>query len=233
MTIAQAAVVGQTETKVRTPDIEFAVSIETHGRSRPRTGETVAAMSTESSPDGSQLSVVDVPVTQVVVSNGPTGTVPAAFGELFADEHVRLLRLAFLISGDHDQAEEAVAEAFARCYPRWRRGGVDNGPAYLRTAVVNELRRRGRRTTTLEKRLRATTPTAGEGQFDEAAAERDVLVRALQELPVQQRAAVVLRFYDDRSEAETAALLGVSAGAVKTHVHRGLIRLRSLLGSDE
>ena len=68
--------------------------------------------------------------------------------------------------------------------------------------------------------------------LDHDTVERDAVHEALLRLPLRQRTAVVLRFYEDRSERETAAILGVSPGTVKTHVHRALEQLRTLLEED-
>lgn len=157
----------------------------------------------------------------------------ADFASSFHDHHERLLRIAFLLSGDHDLAEDVVADAFVKAYPHLVRGGVDDPGAYLRRAVVNGFKRQiGRRV--LERRERSRNlRVVGPGSFEDQAVEHDRLLTALGELPLRQRAVVVLRFYDDRSETETADLLGISAGSVKTHSHRGLTRLRTILTEEQ
>jgi RNA polymerase sigma-70 factor (sigma-E family) len=153
----------------------------------------------------------------------------ASFDRLFRDEHVGLLRFAYLLCGDHHRAEDAVAEALARTWPRWRDGAVDDPRAYVRRAVVNELRGRARRALVRRRHddRRVVEPAGPRLEHD--AVERDLVLDALQRLSLRQRAAVVLRFYEDRSEQETADLLGISPGTVKTHVHRALEQLRTLL----
>jgi len=143
--------------------------------------------------------------------------------------HARLLKLAGLLCGDREQAEDAVAEAFARTYPRWQRGVVRDEGAYLRRAVINEVKKGSRRTSS----FRASGSPWVVPSLDTMVSEHDRVWRALLTLPVRQRAAVVLRYLDDLSEAQTAEILGVPAGTVKSNVSRGLARLRTLLSEGE
>ena len=150
---------------------------------------------------------------------------------LFAAHHERLLRIAFLLSGDDRLAEDLVADAFAKAYRHLARGRVDDPGAYLRRAVVNGWKRQlGRLVRDRERarRLRIGWDPA----FEETSVERDRVLAALATLPARQRAVVVLRFLDDMSEADTAAALGISPGSVKTHSHRALTRLRTVLEED-
>jgi RNA polymerase sigma-70 factor (sigma-E family) len=155
-----------------------------------------------------------------------------SFDRLFRDEHVGLLRFAYLLCGDHHRAEDAVAEALARTWPRWRGGGIDDPKAYVRRAIVNELRGRARRASVRRRHDDRRRVEPAVRLLDHDAAERDAVHEALLRLPLRQRAAVVLRFYEDRSEQQTADLLGVSPGTVKTHVHRAIEQLRTLLEED-
>ncbi len=159
-------------------------------------------------------------------------TPPVSFDRLVRDEHAGLLRFAYLLCGDHHRAEDAVAEALARTWPRWRAGGIDDGKAYVRRAIVNELRGRARRAGVRRRHDDTHVVEPPARRLDHDAVERDVVHDALLQLPLRQRAAVVLRFYEDRSEQQTADLLGVSPGTVKTHVHRALEQLRTLLEED-
>jgi len=156
-----------------------------------------------------------------------------AFAALFREERAAVLRLATLLLGDPDAAADVVADAFARMYPHWRRGRVDDPAAYLRRAVVNGVRGRWRR--------RTRTPVAvpvldGDGvpiaDLSGPATDRVAVQRALLALPPRTRAAIVLRFLDDLSEADTAAALGISVGTVKSSVSRGLVRLRGALEEE-
>ena len=145
--------------------------------------------------------------------------VASTFEALYADEVDAMARLAFLMVGSEEQAEELVHDAFARLYERWDR--VDNPGGYLRTCVVNACRDRLRRRS-VERRHPTASPTAETSATDDLA---DVLAA----LPYKQRAAVVLRYYEDRSEADIAELLGVRPGTVKSLLHRGLASLREVI----
>ena len=81
-----------------------------------------------------------------------------AFARLFASEHASVLRLAYVLTGDGGLAEDVVADAFAAMYPRWKSGKVDDPVAYLRRAVVNQIRGRFRRNTTRRKFERSARP---------------------------------------------------------------------------
>jgi RNA polymerase sigma-70 factor (sigma-E family) len=159
-----------------------------------------------------------------------TGAGPERYAAVYRAHLEPLLRFAWLLCGDRHQAEDVVAEAFARVFPQWRRGNVSEPYAYLRRAVVNEVTSRGRRRV-LEAReeRRRSGSRRGAGRLDELVAERGVVVEALRRLPVRQRAVLVLRYYDDLTEREVADLLGLSVGTVKSHAARGLERLRAEL----
>ena len=149
-----------------------------------------------------------------------------SFEEFFVDRSAAATRLAYLLSGDLHVAEDAAAAAFANVYVSWDRG-IRNPPAYLRRAVVNEVnsrfRRRGVERAHLHQVADAPTRPAG---FDDDLATQDEVVRAVAALPPRQRAVVVLRYYEDLSEAEIAAAMGISTGTVKSNAARALDRLR-------
>ena len=156
------------------------------------------------------------------------------FVTAFVEQQAGVYRLAVLLCGDRRRAEDVVAEAFARAYPHWQRGRVDDLGAYLRQIVVNEVAGRGRRLT-LERREQerqrgATLPEVA-GVAD-LVAERDRVLRALATLAPRQRAVVALRFYEDRTEADIASILGVSVGTVKSQLSRALSRLRARMEED-
>ena len=155
------------------------------------------------------------------------------FDRLYRDEHIGLLRFAYLICGDHHQAEDAVADALAKTWPRWRTGHINDPKAYIRRAIVNEVRGRARRAGTRRRHedRRRIEPEVRSVADD--AVERDLVHHAVLQLPLKQRAVVVLRIYEDRSERETAELMAVSPGTVKTHLHRAMEQLRALLTEEE
>ena len=150
---------------------------------------------------------------------------------LHSRHYAELVRIAFGLTGDWPLAEDLVQEAFIRTWRRWDRiRNVDSAPAYLRTAVVNlsrsSLSRRAR-----ERRLLQSFEDPHDLETS-VTATADVL-RALAQLPHRKRACVVLRYYMDMSEAETAAILGISVGTVKSQTSKALQRLRSSLGEPE
>jgi RNA polymerase sigma-70 factor (sigma-E family) len=146
-----------------------------------------------------------------------------------ADSSTRLLRSAYLLSGDRASAEDLLQLTLIRTAGHWR--AAQRAPElYARRVLVNLLRDRRRRT------MRRVT----ERPFDDAAvvevadhadavAGRSEVILALGRLPAEQREVLVLRFYADLSVAETAAVTGVSAGTVKSRTSRALARMRDLL----
>jgi RNA polymerase sigma-70 factor (sigma-E family) len=152
------------------------------------------------------------------------------FREFFASRSAALLRTAYLLTGDRQHAEDLLQTALMRCYARWSR--VESPEAYVRRALVTTA------TGWRRRRWQGEVPTADlpeDATADEVTpvdVRADVL-RLLAQLGPRQRAVVVLRFYEDRSESEVAALLGVSVGTVKSQASRGLARLRTVLESGD
>lgn len=162
-----------------------------------------------------------------------TGTDADSFAAVFNAHHRRAVRLAYLMVGDHHQAEDIVSDAFAKVYVQWRKGRVEDVGAYLRRAVANEANSKLRRRY-LERReaSKRSGDARGVRMVDEHAAEQDQVWQAIQRLPERQRAAVVLRYYEDLPEAQVADVLGVSVGTVKSQTSRGLARLQELLATS-
>ena len=164
---------------------------------------------------------------------GDVGTADEEFDRLYQAERDGLFRLALLICGDRQRAEDAVADAFVRVLPWWRRGIVERPAHYLRRALVNELTSGFRRRTVARRHAdRQWGDDRGERTVEVAVSDRDTLRRALSDLSAGQRAALALRFYEDMTEADVAAVLGVSVGTVKSRVARALDRLRLLLDEE-
>jgi RNA polymerase sigma-70 factor (sigma-E family) len=148
-----------------------------------------------------------------------------------------LVSTAYLITTDRGIAEDCVQDAMARVHRHWRRVRQDGNPAaYAHQAVVNAALSWRRR-----RRIREV-PLSPIDQSGRAAAEQvdqsisgvdPALLTALRSLPPQMRAAVALRYLEDRSEAETARLLGCSVGTVKSSTSRGVARLRTALAASE
>lgn len=149
--------------------------------------------------------------------------------EFVAARGPALLRSAFLLTGDRHLAEDLVQAALVKLAPRWRRVSAGGDPeSYVRKIIYHEhlnwWKRRGRHV------YPSAEPPEPAGHPDMAdSAVRSMLLRqALGKLTAKQRAMIVLRFYEDRSESETAHLLGCSVGTVKSQTHRALARLRAL-----
>ncbi len=127
---------------------------------------------------------------------GPPRTANATDGyrAVFQEHHTRLVRFAYLLSGDRHAADDLAADAFARVFPHWCRGSVDDPGAYLRRTVVNLVRERARRSLVRDIRPVAEPdpgPVDGvEGRTD----ERERLLAALRHLSEEQRLVIVLRF---------------------------------------
>ena len=138
------------------------------------------------------------------------------FERLYRTEYEGMVRLAVLLLRSREPAEEAVHDAFAKVYERWPK--LTNPGGYLRTCVVNRCRDLGRRRRLERDRTVASEQSTELESFD--------LVDALARVPMDRRVALVLRFYDGLSEQETAAVLGVPIGTVKSRVSRGLAQLR-------
>lgn len=150
-----------------------------------------------------------------------------AFGDIVAAEHDRAMRLAYLLAGDREAAEDALAEAFARTYEKWRAGKVDDVGPYLRRAVHNQVKNQRRAMARLRRHeQRRRGDDRGQGTPAGHVAARGAMVDLLDQLPYRQRAAIVLRYYEDCSEAEIAEALGVRPGTVKSLISRGLSALR-------
>ena len=150
----------------------------------------------------------------------------AEFERLVATRTSALVRTAYLMTGDWQQAEDVVQTALAKTYLRWHRlRDPAAAEAYTRTVLARACTRAWRR------RWRGEVPTldvpdvAG-ADGSAATDERVVLARALSSLPAPHRAVLVLRFYEDMSEAETARLLGCAVGTVKSRTSRALAALR-------
>jgi RNA polymerase sigma-70 factor (sigma-E family) len=151
------------------------------------------------------------------------------------DEFVRartpsLLRAAFLLTGDQHLAEDLVQSALARTHRAWRRlHRSENAEAYTRK-IMYHLQVAWWRRPRVAESLSASVPEQRAAGLDpgDRVAINTTLREALQRLTRNQRAVLVLRFFEDRTEAETAETLGVSVGTVKSQTARALAALRRL-----
>ncbi|GAA4508811.1 MULTISPECIES: SigE family RNA polymerase sigma factor [Nonomuraea] len=133
----------------------------------------------------------------------------------------RLLRTAYLLTGDWGLAEDLLQESLTKAWFAWPR--VDEPEPYVRRVLVTTY------TSWWRRRWRAEVPSASLPDFpvrDDDAGERAELWRAVRGLPARQRAVIVLRFYEDLPVAEVAALLGCGTGTVKSQTAKALAKLR-------
>ncbi|WP_194906711.1 SigE family RNA polymerase sigma factor [Catenulispora rubra] len=149
----------------------------------------------------------------------------AEFHEFVTARWSRLVRTAYLLTGHRHDAEDLAQNTLVQVYQGWGRVRMSESPdAYVHKIMVrcNGHRFRKRR---VAERL-GDPPEGGMSDATDQVAQRHALVAALQDLPRKQRAIVVLRFWSDLTERETAGVLGCSVGTVKSQTHRALARLR-------
>ncbi len=155
------------------------------------------------------------------------------FEEFAAAALPGLLRFGHVLTGDPLRAEELVQQALVSTWQRWKRIQHDQPYAYVRRAMVHTHTswwRRSRRETPLPVGF---DPAGASGpDLASLSAERDRTFSALRLLPPRQRAVIVLRYYEDLSEADIAAVLGCSPGTVKSQASRALRTLRTHLSPD-
>ena len=144
------------------------------------------------------------------------------FAAYYAARYRALRRTAYLLCGDWHEAEDLTQAAFVRLYLAWGRVRADGAHAYARRVLVNEFlgRRRRRREEPVDPLPDRPVQPAGSPE------DRVDLSAALRAVPVQQRAVVVLRYWEGLSVEQTAALLRVAPGTVKSQAARGLAALR-------
>jgi RNA polymerase sigma-70 factor (sigma-E family) len=163
-----------------------------------------------------------VTLVEVGVSDEPDAP---EFADWVIARRGSLLRTAWLLTGDVGRAEDLVQTALLKCWPKWRRisrmADIDGYVrAVMTTTYLSWWRRRWRGEVPTERLPEPTAATVDPGH-------RDSLVRALARLPRGQRTAVVLRFAEDLSEAQTAEVMGCSVGTVKSQTSRALTALRA------
>jgi RNA polymerase sigma-70 factor (sigma-E family) len=153
----------------------------------------------------------------------------AVLEELLIARGERLLRAAIMLAGSHADGEDLLQAALERVYRHW--GRIDGDPeGYLRRTLYHLAADGWRRNGMLHDRLRLLRQPAGAPDETSAVDQRDELLRLLRELPPRQRTAVILRYWEELTEAEAARLMGCSVGNVKSSASRGLRRLRELSG---
>jgi RNA polymerase sigma-70 factor (ECF subfamily) len=165
------------------------------------------------------------------VASAPGG-IDEEFREFVAARSAALLRTAYLLAGDWASAEDLLQISLTKTYLAWRRlGHIEAVEPYTRRVLVNSATSWWRRRWHGERPTEVLPERAADDGVDHRL-ERDLLWRAVLTLPARQRAVLVLRFYEDQSEVDTAALLGVSVGTVKSQCARALAALRKRLAEQ-
>ena len=156
----------------------------------------------------------------------------AAFHDFVAARSSSLFRTALLVMGDHQLAQDLLQESLVKTYVAWPRlRDVSNAEAYARRVIVTTSSSWRRRRSFHERPVEALPDTVVVDVADMIAGHTDLWTQ-LHALPPRQRAAVVLRYCEDVSEARTAELMGCSVGSVKRHASHGLAKLRDRMGAQ-
>lgn len=151
------------------------------------------------------------------------------FSALVQSRGPALLRLAYLLTGHQQDAQDLLQTALSKAYAAWSRlQAPEAGESYIRTIMVREAARARRRHWDRRETLVADPPELPSPSRDEEGHPSEMW-RALAELPPGQRAVIVLRYYEQLSEGEIAAVLGCSRGTVKSQASKGLAKLAERL----
>ncbi|MFI5956290.1 SigE family RNA polymerase sigma factor [Cryptosporangium sp. NPDC051539] len=157
----------------------------------------------------------------------PTTPTTASFDDYVAARGTALLRFAYLLTGDYHLAEDMLQEALAKVHRRWSHLDDAGRPtAYVQKAILHQYLSWRRRRSSGETPI-ASAPERPTVDHAEQHADRTELWHALSTLPRQQRAVLVLRFYEDLDDTEIARLVGCSVATVRSHASRGLAALRT------
>ena len=149
-----------------------------------------------------------------------------AFAEFVRSSAPSLTRTAWLLTGDRGHAQDLVQNAYAKTLQAWGRLDAEGALAYTRRAVITGNIDRWRRTKG-EVAVGLDFDRPAPGSFEDRVADRDRVARMLATLTPTQRRVVVMRYYEDLTEAQTAEALGMTVGAVKAASHRAMSALRS------
>ncbi|GAA1815876.1 SigE family RNA polymerase sigma factor [Luedemannella flava] len=150
------------------------------------------------------------------------------FDEFVVARRAALSRTAYLLTGDHHLAQDLLQVALSRVATHWRRLRDGAPDAYARRIMVNELTSWRRRRRYHERPVDVVDDEPDPGDLSQAVVRRVLVGRAMARLTPKQRAVLVLRFYEDLSEAATAEALGCSLGTVKSQTHQALARIRAV-----
>jgi RNA polymerase sigma factor (sigma-70 family) len=180
---------------------------------------TEGAVARDVEEDDPEMDAAIDPKIDIEIEVAASSATPVTFTELYTREFVPLVRLATLLTGRVELARDIVQDAFVKLHVKWP--GVRDPSAYVRRSVVNGCRSYHR-----WERRRRGRPTPDEPSVDLAV---DHTLAALERLPHKQRAALVMKFYEGRTEREIADALGCRPGSVGPMVGRALERMRVVL----
>lgn len=167
----------------------------------------------------------DQPGPELLISH--SSAAESTFSAWVGEHQRSLLAFAQLVSGDAHSAEDLLQGALAKAYLKWARlSAADQSPhGYVRRIIVNDNASLWRRAWKRREQSTDAVPDRAFALTD----EHDTIWAAVQTLPLRQRTVIALRFYSDLSVADTAAAMGCSTGAVKTHTSRAMAKLRESL----
>jgi RNA polymerase sigma-70 factor (sigma-E family) len=214
--------------EVREPQFAAGYDLEAGlDRYRAWLGEHTVGAASEPAAD------VTMPLRAVATQSG-AWSADLAVIELYTVQYKALVRLAAMLVRDTSTAEEVVQDAFIAMHDGWHRlKDAEKALAYLRQAVVNRSRSVLRHRMVVEKNAPKPAPDMPSAEHGAMALlERSAVIAALRDLPERQREAIVLRYYADLSEADIAATMRISRGAVKSHTARGMASLKAALERD-
>lgn len=156
------------------------------------------------------------------------------FSPLYDEHHQRLFRVAMLLcNGSWAMAEDAVAETFVGVYRTWSRGDVEHFFGYARQSLVNHMMGQFRRQKVANNYL-DTHPASLEApvEIESGVVDASATFEMLEQLPLRQRTAVVLRYYEDLTYEQIASTMDVSVGTAKAQVSVGLRKMRELMRAE-
>ena len=143
-----------------------------------------------------------------------------------------LLRTGYLLTGNAGAAEELVQDTLVRLYPKWDKVQAADQPlAYVRRSLTNAFINERRRPSSHELRFDLIPERTDERDYTRTIGDRDELWPLLQALPARQRAALVLRYYQDQSDDQIAEALDCRGGTVRSLISRGLATMRQAAGN--
>ncbi len=168
-------------------------------------------------PKGVQEPAVVTPTPEASAADATPG---ADFGDLYRSSFTEMVRLAYLLTGSRETARDLVQDCFLRLYRAWN--NVREPRAYLRRSIVNACHSHHRKQHRQRRQI-------AEMRVDLVELGADEMFDAIEALPYRQRAAIVLRYWHDCSEAEIAAALKCRPGTVGSLLHRGIAELREVI----